>query len=293
MTEVELDPTLVLYEKDGPVARVIMNRPEKLNVLPHRATKLIADAVRQAEEDDEVKVIIIKGNGSSFCAGLEVADVGNMHGMAVPESGQRARRPPSRNVIMNDFLQGRDYDAILYSIKTTIAQVQGYCLGEGLGIVECCDFAVASSDAVFAIPQSRFGASGALPDTLPLILAAGPKRARELVQLGRRFSAEEAERFGIINRAVAPDELEAATMEYAQAVCALPRDGLALGKAYFHTILDLLGSSTARRAYIAAHGQVLGIRWGEDEYNFLKARRDSGVRGALQGLHNRFPPSLR
>lgn len=283
----------VLHEKRGHVAYITMNRPEVLNAMTDEMLDSILAGVRAAEEDDDIKCVVIRGAGKCFSSGWDLNEIGRMYGIKDVKSGEKVKRPPQRNALMIDRRRSEKFAAILLSMKTVVAQVHGYCLGAAwmLGLV--CDFVIASDDAVFAHNEQRLGASGTMW-TLPLvILHCGPKKARELMLLGRDFSAEEAERLGLINKVVAPDKLDAEVNALTEAISLLPRDGLAIGKAYTNMTYDLLRMVSPFLQYSASHPLVVGMKWADDELSFPKERRDAGVREAAHRRAERFPEEYR
>ena len=283
----------VLHEKRGHVAYITMNRPDVLNAMTDEMLDSILAGIRAAEEDDDIKCVVIRGAGKCFSSGWDLNEIGRMYGIKDVKSGEKVKRPPQRNALMMDRRRSEKFAAILLSMKTIVAQVHGYCLGAAwmLGLV--CDFVIASDDAVFAHNEQRLGASGTMW-TLPLvILHCGPKKARELMLLGRDFSAEEAERLGLINKVVAADKLDAEVNALTEAISLLPRDGLAIGKAYTNMTYDLLRMVSPFLQYSASHPLVVGMKWAEDELSFPKERRDAGVREAAHRRAERFPEEYR
>lgn len=277
----------ILYECRGHTATITFNRPAQLNALPPNAHAVLARLLHRAEQDDSIKVIVLRGNGRAFCAGMDLRNAAAIQGLTTPRPGQAAERPPQRRALIRP--EQRQEDALRYCFKTTIAQVQGYCFGAGMALALACDYLVAADNALFEDPDMKFGGSGVTANLFPLVLAMGTKRARELATFGKRFTAAEGERYGLINRVVPLADLAAAVGEYTQAICALPSDGLALSKAYFLATLDLFGAAAARHVAHTAHAYTLLTRFGGDEFNFLKAQRDLGTKEALRALRDRFP----
>lgn len=283
----------VLHETQGHVAYITLNRPDVLNAMTDEMLDSVLAGVRAAEEDDDIKCVVIRGAGSCFSSGWDLNEIGRMYGIKDVKSGEKVKRPPQRNALMMDRRRSEKFAAILLSMKTIVAQVHGYCLGAAwmLGLV--CDFVIASDDAVFAHNEQRLGASGTMW-TLPLvILHCGPKKARELMLMGRDFSAEEAERLGLINRVVTRDKLESEVNALTEAIALLPRDGLAIGKAYTNMTYDLLRMVSPFLQYSASHPLVAGMKWAPDELSFPKERRDAGVREAAHRRAERFPEEFR
>ena len=281
-------PDTVLYETRDHVAYITLNKPDKLNALDDAMLDGVLDGVRRAELDDDVKCVVIKANGRCFSSGWDLEEIGRMYGIEDVKSGERARRPPQRNGLLLDRRRSEKFAAILLSMKTTICLVHGYCYGAAWMIALCCDFVIASDDATFAHTEQRLGASGTMW-TLPLeILHCGPKKARELMLTGRDFGADEAERLNLINKVVPAAKLGEEVESWCRAIRLLPRDGLAIGKAYTNMTYDLLRMVSPFLQYSASHPLVVGMRWAPDEISFPKERRDLGVRDAARKRAERF-----
>jgi len=125
--------------------------------------------------------------------------------------------------------------------KVTIAQVHGYCIGEGALISEACDITIVANDATLVMPSKDLAFAGSGVNLVPLFQMVGYKKARELVLTGRSMDGIEAERIGWATKTVPFEELEEETSKMAREICLLPKDGLAIGKASNHQILDILG----------------------------------------------------
>lgn len=181
--------TLIEFEKRGPVAEIHLNRPDKLNALNAAMLEELGTALGEAEQDDEVRVIILCGNGRAFSSGFDL-DMGR------PEAG----------VSESDFIRQelkRDFDLIMRfwdCPKPTIAAVHGYCLGSSMEISAVCDITIAADDCRFGAPEVRFG-SGIVCMILPWII--GLKNANEILLEGStRIDAGRAQAIGLINRVV-------------------------------------------------------------------------------------------
>jgi len=283
----------VIYEKSNAIATITFNRPDKLNVFNMMGTKEgvwadTLDALTEAEDDDEVKVVIIKGAGKAFCAGEDLSQAGFVYGFGTGKPGER--RPSQRIRLKYDKKFMEDWVRLLYSPKITIAQGHGYCLGAGTMVLLFCDFAIVAEDATLGFIEERIGtAGGANPFVIPLILTVGLKRARDLLFTGRRFSGKEAAEMGLVTKAVPADKLEEEVEALAKDVSLLPRDGIAMGKASLELWLNIMGMHTASvSAAYMSHTLFTNLRWEPGEYNFFKQRRDKGLKESLHGMHDRF-----
>ena len=272
----------VLYEKDGAVARVILNRPERRNALTDPMFTQIVDCYHRAEQDDDVKVILLKGNGSTFCVGFDLRDPDLFYegadtaGKGVRD-GIHALR--FRSEVMRDML---------FTLKPTIAQVHRHCVGAGLFLTLVCDFAFASEDTVFGFPESRYGDAGAVWCFPFVVLQCGLKRARELMMTGRKFTAAEAERFNFINKVVPADKLDEEVGEMVRALCSLPQDSLALSKAFMHQIYGTLNIPSFFLPHYTVHPAALTLKRKPGEFDFRQSIRDKGLNGAIEERNQRF-----
>ncbi|MFM0172736.1 enoyl-CoA hydratase/isomerase family protein [Paraburkholderia sediminicola] len=278
----------ILVEKDGPVARLILNRPEKHNALKFDDLDTLVEALHEAEADDDIKVIILKGRGQSFCSGHDYNDAVRSYGLEVTEPGVKPRRPSQRSRLLRDRKLGENYMAFQYSLKPVIAQVQGWCTGAGLYLVELVDLAIAADDARFSHSEQRLGLAGNTWHLNTQIMTYGPKKARELLLLGDNFDGRDAQRLGLVNQSVPQEQLETTVEDWARRVAQHPRDALVTGKAMFQMALDSLGGS--QQFYRGYVGHTLGtnLRLEEDEYNFLRERRDKGTTAAFKERNKVF-----
>ncbi len=181
--------TLIELEKRGPVAEICLNRPDKLNALNAAMLEELGTALDEAEQDDEVRVIILCGNGRAFSSGFDL-DMGR----------------PGAGVSKSDFIRQelkRDFDLIMRfwdCPKPTIAAVHGYCLGSSMEISAVCDITIAADDCRFGAPEVRFG-SGIVCMILPWVI--GLKNANEILLEGSTsIDAGRAQAIGLINRVV-------------------------------------------------------------------------------------------
>lgn len=190
---------------DG-VLTLTLNRPEKHNALNNELMRAVEDAVVAAKNDPAVKVILIRGEGKSFCSG---ADLGNLDEIR-------------KNVIvLQEHLS--HYGNMLLKLvdagKPTIAAVTGYALAGGCGLAATADITFAAESAQFGIPEVTRGIWGMMI-TAPISRLVGTKKSLELMYTDERFSAAEAERIGLINRVVPDDQLMQAASDFAHTLAA-------------------------------------------------------------------------
>ncbi len=204
--------SLILVTDDGPLRIVRMNRPEKKNALTRPMYEALCAALSEPREG--LRCIVIAGNESGFTAGNDIGDF-----LAAAQSGGALGGPTAR------FLH------VLARCETPlVAAVNGVAVGIGTTMLLHCDHVVAASDARLSTP---FVALGLLPEAASTLLAPrlmGHARAFELMVMGHPFSAEEAKAAGLVNRVVAPAELEAAALAAAREIAALPPEGVRIAR---------------------------------------------------------------
>lgn len=219
----EIAPGL-LYDVNGAVARLVINRPERRNALTWELVGGMRTALATADADPDVRVIVLSGAGDrAFCAG---ADLGGMAG------GDSVALHEARGQLAGMF---RD----LWSIGTpTIASVRGFALAGGFGLALSCDFVVAADDAVFGAPEIDVGLWPFMI-TVPMVRSMPPKRALELMMTGRRVDASEAAAIGFVTSVVPAAELDAAVGALASTLATKPPGAMRIGRRAFYATVDL------------------------------------------------------
>ncbi len=184
-------------ERDGDVLRVTLARPEVRNAFDDVLIEELTRAFREAGEDAEARVVVLAGDGPTFCAGADVAWMRKAGGYSKAENEADAGR-------MARMLRGIDACP-----KPVVALAHGAAIGGGVGLVAAADIAIAAEGTVFSLAEVKLGI---LPAVIsPYVLRAiGPRAARDVFLTGDRFDAREAQRIGLVHQVVAADELAAA-----------------------------------------------------------------------------------
>jgi enoyl-CoA hydratase len=192
-------------ERDGGVATLWLDRPEKLNALNRALWSSIPAAMAELDADPEVRAIVVAGRGKAFCAGIDLLD----HAAALAGGGAISGRGESavgkRRALYDDV---RRYQRAMSSFadtnKPVIAAVHGACIGGGMDLITACDFRLASADATFSVRETKIAmvADVGTLQRLPRVIGDGP--ARELIFTGRDIDATRALAIGLVND-VLPD----------------------------------------------------------------------------------------
>jgi enoyl-CoA hydratase/carnithine racemase len=272
----EGEPVL-LAEDLGPVRRLTLNRPQRLNALSHDLVETLSEALARAAADDAVRVVILAGSGRAFCAGYDLkeeAEHVKEHGTLDAAGWQRA--------LANDV--GRMLE-IFDHPKPVIAQVQGYCLAGGCDLMMMCDLAVAADDAMFGEPEIRFG-SGVVTMVMPWLI--GARAAKELLLTGEdRVDAHEARRIGLVNRVVPRDDLESGTLALANEIAILDPVAIAMTKRAINRSLEVAGFREALAANVDID-TVIETAEVPERKEFSRIREEQGLKAAIAWRDARF-----
>jgi enoyl-CoA hydratase len=179
---------LVLVERDGPIAVVLLNRPEALNALSDDLMEELVGALQELDRDKAVRCIVLGGNDKAFAAGADIAEL-------------------ARTSAIDLYYQRRidRWDAIRALWTPLVAAVSGYCLGGGCELAMACDLIVASESAKFGQPETGVGVIPGAGGTQRLTRAVGKALAMDVILSGRFLSAEEALAAGLVARVVSQD----------------------------------------------------------------------------------------
>jgi enoyl-CoA hydratase/carnithine racemase len=201
------DLTTVALELDGPVGHLWLDRPDKLNPLSTTTLEELVLAARWFDAQPEVRVVVVGGRGRAFSAGADVASFGSAEaaGGSPREAADAGRR-------MADAVEAME--------AVTVARIHGHCVGGGVVLAAACDLRVAAAGTRFSIPEVDLGIPLAWGGIPRLVRELGPAVTKELVMTCRAFSAEEAQRLGLVNRLVDADELDVEVEGLARALAA-------------------------------------------------------------------------
>ena len=199
----------IYLDKQGDIAQIVLNRPEKLNALNQEIWTAIPRLTQTIEADHDIKVVIVRGaSPRAFSAGADIAEFETVH--ATPESAHGYEN------LVRDA-----YEALAALDRPTIAMVSGVCFGGGCALALSCDLRYADETARFCIPPARLGLVYTLQETKRLTDLVGPSKAKEMLMGAKIIEAEEALQVGLATRLFASDVLERETQAYADQLCSL------------------------------------------------------------------------
>jgi enoyl-CoA hydratase/carnithine racemase len=276
----------VLYEiVEDHICKITLNRPERRNAIAvPDMSELLASSLERAQDEDRVKVVILRANGPDFCAGedtrrVPVESFGLKKGARLPQSVRMRQMRKTYESMQRGLVWGD---------KVVIGACQGNVMGLGFSYALACDLLVCAADARFARRQARIGFA-AFDGQLPMaLLKLGLNRGMEVLLTGRSISAQELKEWGIANSVAEPGALDGEALRYARAIAALSTDGLMIGKRALHQYLHGVGMSAYQNFASVAHPLFTNLVWREDEFNFLRERNAHGNKGAWSKLNQIF-----
>jgi enoyl-CoA hydratase len=240
-----LDEQLVVARRDGPIARLSLNRPGKHNAMNRTMLTQLEAAVSEADKDADVRIIVINGNGPSFSSGHDMKESQEDPQIAEARETTEGRWAFEYETYYRYSLNIRN------TRKPTIAQIHGSCFAAGLMLVAMCDLAIASEESRFGVPVLRFGlASGEMAYE---VWELGARRAKEFLFTGDTIDAVQATEWGLINRVVSRAELDEKVTELALKIAAQPPFALSMLKASINHTLDAMGQSNSFWQHFLAH----------------------------------------
>jgi enoyl-CoA hydratase len=270
MSENVNDKTL-LYEVDGPVAILSLNRPEKLNAINSTLIEELDRALDQAEQDERIRVIILQGSGRAFSAGFDL-NTEDETGENDVDFWRRELR--------------KDFDIIMRfwdCPKPTIAAVHGYCLGSAMEMAVACDITIATDDARFGAPEVKFG-SGIVAMILPWVI--GVKAAKELLLTGDdKVSADRALSLGLVNRLVAENNLNEEALSLARTIAANDQLAVRLTKQAINNSCESMGMREAMLSALELDVEIETTETPESK-EFNRILQEQGTRAALAWREN-------
>ena len=219
---------------------VTLNRPQRKNALTGEMIAELTQAIAEFEDDTAALVLVLTGEGDTFCSGLDLSELQKMTGQSEAEQQESAERI------------ARLMYALYSSAKPTIAVVSGAAVAGGMGLATICDFTIAAREAKFGYPEVRIGFIPAIVSAF-LVRQVGDKQARDLLLTGRLINAEEAFAYGLVTRVVERTELSAAMEEVSTNLVKNSPQSLAATKSLLRAQQeeklkrDLVGAAEANR----------------------------------------------
>jgi enoyl-CoA hydratase/carnithine racemase len=219
------DYQYVLYEIDGEVAKITMNRPDQRNAINRELAEELLDAFTRVDREPGVKVVLFSGAGKSFCAGGDLSVLPSFDHYAVLDWIGKTGLAIIRSITENE--------------KVVVAKVKGHCIAGGLELALACDLIYASERTKFGVTEITMGILPGWGGTVRLARCLPIFRGREILLSGKRdYTSDEIYDMGLLTRVYKEDEFDAKVDEMVATLCANPADSLRMGKAVLNKSFD-------------------------------------------------------
>lgn len=204
--EIQSPSPKLLAEVDNGIGWITFNNPERHNAMSMEMWQALADILKQLEQDESLRVVILKGAGDkAFVSGADISEFGEKRNSQQQRDAYEAAFDAAQNRLAR-------------FPKPTLAMIQGYCVGGGMALALNCDIRIASEDSVFAIPAARLGVGYGYSSIKTLTSIVGPAFAKDILYSARFLKTDEALRIGLINLEVSRQQLEEKVLDYAVTV---------------------------------------------------------------------------
>lgn len=262
----------VLYERDGRIARITLNRPEVLNAIDDDLPRELADAVGKADADAKVHVIVLSGAGRAFCAGYDLMhyaqkDGANRYTQEMPWDPMKDYAAMMRNTEL--------FMSLFRSKRPVICKVHGFAVAGGSDIALCSDLVVMAQDArIGYMPVRVWGC----PTTAMWVYRMGAERAKRMLFTGDKIDGREAERLGLVLKAVAAEKLDEEVEGLAHRMASVPQNQLMMQKLMVNQALTNMGLHTTQMIATIFDGIT---RHSPEGLNFKRRAEEKGWKQAV------------
>ncbi|MEZ4493536.1 MAG: enoyl-CoA hydratase-related protein [Dehalococcoidia bacterium] len=272
----------IKYKVDERIARITLDRPERRNALSWQLRRELVDALRDAERDDDVAIILIDASGPAFCSGYDIS---------TDASGSMGEPPygwvdsEHFNSWTDQFARScaRDWMVIWDLLKPVVCKVQGYCLAGGTELMSMCDIAFVADDATIGYPPMR---GMTTPDTLYFPWKMSMAQAKYLQISGNSVTGKEAAEMGWVAKSFPAAELEEQVMRELRPMSKIAPDLLAANKASVNQAYEIMGFRTALSMGWSWHALSSRLRPGASEFGAVS--REHGLKAALEWRDGAF-----
>jgi len=272
------------------IARITLSNPERKNAWDPSMRREFAAHLEVAAYDDDIKVVLLRGDGGVFSTGADMNNAYSWYGGKDSTGAKdgtdangagRPRRPSQRRRLLTDRQTFDFYQFYLGFPKVTVAEVSGYALGGGFELALMSDIAVVASDTVIGMPATRF-LGPALGSVHMFFHRLGPVLARRLLLTGDTIEAGEIAHLGIFTEVVEPDAVTARAEWWAARTSRMPADGIVMAKEAFRLVEQLSAYQGEQVLSPLFHAYGTNLQFEADEFNFVKTRAEHGTRKAFE-----------
>jgi len=275
----------VLMDRDEStgIARLTLNNPERRNAYDKGMREQLGAYLDDLAADDDIKVVLLRGQDGVFSTGADMANAYSWYGKdATGENGRgRPQRPSQRRRLSVDRKTFDFYHNFLGYPKVIVAEVRGFALGGGFEMALMADISVVARNTVVGMPATRF-LGPALGSLHMFFYRLGPTLARRFLLTGDTMAAGKLEHLSIFTEVTDDEAVEARASWWARKVARMPADGLVIAKEAFRLVEQLQGYQGEEASSYLFHAFGTNLQFGDDEFNFVKARAEHGTKRAFE-----------
>ena len=265
----------VVLEKDGRIARIILNRPEVMNAIDNDVPAELEDAVERANADPAIHVIVLSGAGDAFCAGYDLTFYAQETEGLGSELTQEMPWDPMKDYAFM-MRNTQRFMSLWRSHRPVIAKVHGFAVAGGSDIALCSDLVVMAEDAQIGYMPARVWGC---PTTAMWVYRLGAEKAKRMLFTGDKISGSEAERIGLVDRAVPADQLDAEVEKLAERIATVPTNQLMMQKLMINQAIEAMGLSQTQMFATVFDGIT---RHSPEGINFKRRAEDRGWKEAVR-----------
>lgn len=263
----------VLYEKDGRIARITLNRPDVMNAIDLEMPQALAEAVARADHDPDIHVMVLSGAGRAFCAGYDLQAFAE-----APGGNPGVQEMPWDPMQDYQFMWANTeaFMSLFRAMKPVICKVHGFAVAGGSDIALCSDLVFMAEDAQIGYMPARVWGSST---TAMWVYRVGAERAKRMLFTGDKITGREAEEMGLVLKAVPADRLDDAVEEMAARMASVPVNQLAMQKLVINQAMEGAGLQATQRLATVFDGVT---RHSPEGVNFKRRSEDVGWKQAVQ-----------
>ncbi len=280
----------IKFNVENRIARITLNRPEKRNAMNAELLQEVSAALMEADDLNDVSVIVIDGEGKDFCSGYDLASA--YSGSINPEEAARLAAESAKYRQRGSFdddcwrmERSQDYMSVIGKIhKFVIAKVHGYCLAGGTDLALSCDMIIAAENAKIGFPATR---ANGTPPTNWWIYHMGPQWAKRMLATGDMLWGRDAARLGLVLDAVPAEQLEEAVMSLAKRMSFVDTEMLSAHKRIVNLAMEVMGGNVMQRLAVEMDARS-HLASGPMRANFKKDVAEGGLKLALKNRDRPF-----
>ena len=281
---------VIKFHVENRIARITLNRPEKRNAMSGELLREVHDALMEADDLNEVSVVVIDGEGKDFCSGYDLA--GAYAGVTNPEEAARIAAETAKYRQQGGFdndcwrmERSQEMIGVIGKMhKFVIAKVHGFCLAGGTDLALSCDMIIAAENAKIGFPATR---ANGTPPTNWWIYHCGPQWAKRMLATGDMLWGRDAAKIGLVMDAVPAEQLEAAVMSLAKRMSFVDTEMLSAHKRIVNLAMEVMGGNTMQRLAVEMDARA-HLATGPMRTGFKKDMAEGGLKQALKNRDRPF-----